>query len=1687
MNFGEGRTFRVLPSKAYHEFSPPYRLVSLNQFNPTNNAMDFQVINMISISGYAKYDTSGTSGALCGENNVQIWIDGEYRGTRTNQDGYYLLEVEPGRTVTIQPHKPGREVYDFMPQTKTFFNVISPQSQTFVDGKKRTIMVSVTGGACEFPLGPDEVARASLSAINGCFETEAYVNAGGLYRFPDLAPMAYNLSVTMNMDIAGVDELLEMDTYFRNNGKSINIEASYNLLDSVWTTAEDTVKFNYHTALDFTVEGLERNELNNYGLEQNRTDTLDIKVFERYYGGNICMLDTGSVHIKDWISDRYIDGVEDSDTLHYTFSADPTDIETSTLRYGLMPGLPNLTLPYTKNIEIQVADQSGYRTRVKSISAVVLGHFPRNIDFATTAPEMPLVILRRPPGDGSTASFTETSSSSTNFSLSFAGAASHEYSLKAKLGVESTIMTAPMGVGTAFNTKAQYSMEAGYKATFSLKTDNTLQITTTTSTEYTTATAVGLMGHRGTVFIGGAVNLLYGTTDVLSIVGEGATAHYAVNSEALFVPNGFATTYIYSRGYIEDLLIPELMSLVETDPDLARDIDIWEHLLAYEDSLRWATSMEDNYSLSGGGQSMTISTETTNSESITLETEIELVASVASSNGYEVAGFGISGNAKTSVALTFGSSVGAAWTNSTATSFTLMDDDFGDDFSVDVGTDDVYGTPVFNVVAGNSSCPYEEWRNEAGDIVTTPLDEPGQSWITASTMENIHPQGSAEYWIRLSNLADFPEPRTYYLSYVSASNYNGAIIRINGEDADESAPIPIELEYLGSDSAYITVTRPEGSDIYEFDDLVLKFAPECETNYAGVTEGYRVSFDAHFARPCTEAEIYQPGENWIINTVTGDSLTIIADEYDLGQSYFDNLIVQYSAMDEDSWFAVDTLDADTLRAYGSSYSQLFWDVGSLPDGVYDVRLQSVCLDGLLNNNMAGVRGVIDRQNPEVLGAPEPIDGVLNFNDEIALNFTEPINPETVHDVNISLFDESTETEITDFQISVSEERVVLIPGLLNRYIENHTLVARVTGHQDLHGNPGEPVEWEFVVDRNPVAWSTSELSHIAFQGQEQPLFIQLNNTGSSPESFQFSSSPSQTIAALPEWLTIFPLQGSLNPGGSFEIRLEVDQDLNNGEYDITVYAVTSEGYEPLRLDIVSMCPYPDWSFDFTEYEYSMNVTASLYSMSTASEDIYDRVAAFVNGECRGWAQLEYVPAFGNYQAFVTIFSNQFSGEAVEFHLWDRTACSEYWQVDTSLVFVDGAFHGSPIEPMILNASGVLGQTLSLNTGFTWISLNLEASDMSVSNILKDVQASDGDRVIGHTAFAMYSDTSGWVGPLSSLDHYSMIQLDLAAGGELVHVGYPIQADTVHMEISSGWNWISYLPEENMNVNHALASLTLSSNDLIKNQTQYAQYVQGIGWLGSLNRMFPGMGYKLESLEAGVLTYPTSESISLARRAVDEVLPDAPWVLEDEYQFQNSMSITALLESDTIGVNNPSDAIAAFVGDEVRGLARPIYIPELDAYRVFLLVHGEPGEEINLKIWDADSDIIYGATQSVGFHNDAIHGSPLQPLMLFRAALAIGDKGYIPEVYSLSQNFPNPFNPTTKIGFGLPEDAEVSIQIYNLRGQRVVSLMEGPLTAGYRFIKWSGLDERQHQVPSGVYIVVMNTDSFRAVKKMVMLK
>lgn len=89
---------------------------------------------------------------------------------------------------------------------------------------------------------------------------------------------------------------------------------------------------------------------------------------------------------------------------------------------------------------------------------------------------------------------------------------------------------------------------------------------------------------------------------------------------------------------------------------------------------------------------------------------------------------------------------------------------------------------------------------------------------------------------------------------------------------------------------------------------------------------------------------------------------------------------------------------------------------------------------------------------------------------------------------------------------------------------------------------------------------------------------------------------------------------------------------------------------------------------------------------------------------------------------------------------------------------------------------------------------------------------------------------------------------------------------------------------------------------------------------------------------------------------------------------------------------------------------------------------------------------------------------------------------IPSEFNLSQNYPNPFNPSTTIRFDLPDAGQVSLMVYNIKGQQVASLIDSYYQPGYHSIEWDAGD-----LPSGIYFARLKADGYIRTVKCLLVK
>jgi hypothetical protein len=165
-----------------------------------------------------------------------------------------------------------------------------------------------------------------------------------------------------------------------------------------------------------------------------------------------------------------------------------------------------------------------------------------------------------------------------------------------------------------------------------------------------------------------------------------------------------------------------------------------------------------------------------------------------------------------------------------------------------------------------------------------------------------------------------------------------------------------------------------------------------------------------------------------------------------------------------------------------------------------------------------------------------------------------------------------------------------------------------------------------------------------------------------------------------------------------------------------------------------------------------------------------------------------------------------------------------------------------------------------------------------------------------------------------------------------------------------------------------------------------------------------------------------------------------------------------------------------------------------AYRQIYDPSGNP-VEANLPVY-ASSGPYTQQPAAAGYHGKGIFLWPdarvsglkvYASQILYSPTAADGEPGQLPTAFSLEQNHPNPFNPTTTIRFELPRTGQVRLEIFNITGQRVRTLADGVLSAGSHAVVWDGRADDGRSLASGVYLYRLTGDDFSRTRQMMLIK
>jgi hypothetical protein len=364
-------------------------------------------------------------------------------------------------------------------------------------------------------------------------------------------------------------------------------------------------------------------------------------------------------------------------------------------------------------------------------------------------------------------------------------------------------------------------------------------------------------------------------------------------------------------------------------------------------------------------------------------------------------------------------------TRSTTFDYVFQDENQGDLLNLAVKNPQDGGGHIFKVLAGQTSCPYQaaeylKWFDPTKNDMTDnfnylyPSSEAGNSIeFSPRTMQrdvpdiqiaqpkkiNIPADEAAIFNLVLGNLSETNHTRDYTLKVELNSNPFGAILKVDGLDPNQTFTIPAGV------GINKTLTIEKGPIKFQYDSIMLIFHAACDVNKENLADTVFVS--AHFVPACNKATLQNPGDLWVSNNITGDTIPILIKDYNYNLEGFSNIQLKYKKTNTSIWNTQEIFYKDTsglnnplakLIPTSQSFIAYRWPVKDLTDGPYEVKLDVKCDFQNFPNiirEMPKQTGIIDKINPTPFGTPSPGDGILDPNDDISIQFNEPLDNGTM--------------------------------------------------------------------------------------------------------------------------------------------------------------------------------------------------------------------------------------------------------------------------------------------------------------------------------------------------------------------------------------------------------------------------------------------------------------------------------------------------------------------------------------------------------------------------------------------------------------------------------------------------------------------------------------------------------------------
>ncbi|MCF7811152.1 carboxypeptidase regulatory-like domain-containing protein, partial [bacterium] len=553
------------------------------------------------------------------------------------------------------------------------------------------------------------------------------------------------------------------------------------------------------------------------------------------------------------------------------------------------------------------------------------------------------------------------------------------------------------------------------------------------------------------------------------------------------------------------------------------------------------------------------------------------------------------------------------------------------------------------------------------------------------------------------------------------------------------------------------------------------------------------------------------------------------------------------------------------------------------------------------------------------------------------------------------------------------------------------------------------------------------------------------------------------IGAREGWLYADPLHGEIesNESDDIELNLHIPDNAQVSEAWLGEVSIRAFGGEIIKVEVIINI---DGFQHFNEPEVSdryMTIIVESVDLDGQELPIGSEIATFtpddnVGGACRWGGRPAQIMAYYSDSGFNI-------GNRIAFRVWDIVTDTEH---ELMAEYLEGEDFFRIDRRAVVRLAYDFGerQTVELYRGWNQISTFIDPNHPDMTEVLRSVFQA-GNLIIVKDNYGEFWWPEYNYNGLDDWDVLSAYQIKTSNTTEFVVYGQRVEQDAP-IQLVSGWNLISYLLDDPVDCEIALEGI-IEHMFIVKDG--YGDFFVPRYDYNGLGDMFPTYGYKIYMLQDTELVYNPGEARGFANRHLRR---------EAEHTGSDMSLLITEMDADLL---EKGVVLIILAGDENLEVGR-VTVTEIPCG---IVVHGDDFTTENqdgAKSGDLLKLAIESDASRASLKTDIVLGSLSYEENGFTAIKVSSASIELPHEFTIENIYPNPFNNSAQVKFGLPDEGMVRISIFDLSGRVVKELQPTKYQAG-----WHSLNISAEDWTSGIYMIRINSESGSLTGKLLLLR